>query len=65
MAWKWQAAKNKLIQDAHTLGPQSITERAVDTAVMSSTEEKQTLTKKPSALLSFFSNRLGPALSWI
>jgi antitoxin Phd len=57
MSWQLQEAKNKLsqvIHDAHTSGPQSITVRGKETAVVLSAEEYRKLTQKQGSLLRFF-----------
>jgi len=57
MHWQLQEAKNKLsqvIHDAQTAGPQTITVRGKDTAVVISTEDYQKLTHKKDSLLKFF-----------
>jgi prevent-host-death family protein len=57
MSWQLQEAKNKLskvIHDARTSGPQSITVRGKETAVVLSAEDYQKLTKRQGSLISFF-----------
>ena len=57
MSWQLQDAKNKLskvIHDAQTSGPQSITVRGKETAVVLSAEDYRRLTKKQGSLVAFF-----------
>ena len=57
MSWQLQEAKNKLsklIHDARTSGPQSITVRGKETAVVLSAEDYRKLTKKQGSLIAFF-----------
>jgi len=57
MSWQLQEAKNKLskvIHDARTSGPQSITVRGKETAVVLSVEDYRKLTKKRGSLMGFF-----------
>jgi antitoxin Phd len=57
MHWQLQEAKNKLsevIHTAQTSGPQTITVRGKDTAVLISAEDYQKLTHKKNSLLRFF-----------
>ena len=57
MSWQLQEAKNKLskvIHDARTSGPQSITVRGKETAVVLSAEDYRKLTKKQGSLIDFF-----------
>jgi prevent-host-death family protein len=57
MFWQLQEAKNKLskvIYDARTSGPQSITVRGKETAVVISAEDYRKLTRKQCSLIGFF-----------
>jgi prevent-host-death family protein len=57
MLWQLQEAKNKLsqvIHDAQTAGPQSITVRGKEAAVVLSAEDYRKLTQRQSSLLCFF-----------
>jgi prevent-host-death family protein len=57
MSWQLQEAKNKfskVIHDARTSGPQSITVRGKETAVVLSAEDYRKLTKKQGSLIGFF-----------
>ncbi|HUL13010.1 MAG TPA: type II toxin-antitoxin system Phd/YefM family antitoxin [Methylococcaceae bacterium] len=57
MSWQLQEAKNKLskvIHDARTSGPQSITVRGKETAVVLSAEDYQKLTPRQGSLIGFF-----------
>ncbi|UZR30609.1 type II toxin-antitoxin system Phd/YefM family antitoxin [Methylococcus mesophilus] len=57
MCWQLQEAKNKLsevIQAAQKSGPQAITVRGRETAVILSAEDYRRLTMKSGSLVSFF-----------
>ncbi|QWF69794.1 type II toxin-antitoxin system Phd/YefM family antitoxin [Methylomonas paludis] len=57
MHWQLQEAKNKLsqvIHEAQTTGPQTITVRGKETAVVISAADYQKLTDKKDSLLKFF-----------
>ena len=57
MSWQPQEAKNKLsqvIQDSKTSGPQSITVRGKETAVVLSVEDYHKLTQRHGSLADFF-----------
>lgn len=59
MPWQLQEAKNKLsqvIKEAQTGGPQVITLRGREAAVVLSAEEYQRLTKTQGSLVAFFQN---------
>lgn len=57
MCWQLQDAKNKLsqvIQEAQRSGPQAITVRGKETAVILSAEDFRKLTRKHGSLVGFF-----------
>jgi antitoxin Phd len=57
MIWQLQQAKNKLnqvIQEAKISGPQTITVRGKETAVLLSAEDYRRLTERKDSLVSFF-----------
>jgi len=57
MNWQLQEAKNKLskvVEGARQSGPQIITVRGKETAVMLSIEEYDKLTRREDSLLEFF-----------
>jgi prevent-host-death family protein len=59
MPWQLQEAKNRLsevLRQARTSGPQVITVRGKEAAVVISAEEFRELTKREGSLVSFFQN---------
>lgn len=58
-SWQLQEAKNRLshvVDEAVKHGPQVITRRGVETAVVIGVEEYRKLTKRKGTLLDFFQN---------
>jgi len=57
MSWQLQEAKNKfsqVVQDARCCGPQVITVRGEEAAVVLSVEDYRKLTRRAGSLLEFF-----------